>query len=323
MQLNDLIKEFTMRDIEQKTNISERVISKLLEKDFTTLKKPQALGAISIIEREFAVDLDPLRQECIAYFQNNDQADEGFTVIRPIDKEGHFFSKFLSLLLLAALIYGAWYFFVAYYKQRINPMDPHSEASFIEVILPGNDTDPQKLSVEQNTSEKTAPISTVKENISTDETPKHTIVYDMQSSGNVSNPEAKVSEISPPSVEQNDTNETVNEITKVQSSAEEDNATGSAPAAIEHETMALLPRKAMWFSLTNVDTKKRTKFKRKNRYDINVKEHAWLLSTKNAQFSITDNDLFEEFGSKGKLFFRLDKSGVHPLTEDEYKAAAK
>lgn len=323
MQLNDLVKEFTMRDIEQKTNISERVISKLLEKDFATLKKPQALGAISIIEREYAVDLGPLRQECIAYFQNSDQENEGITVIKPIDKEGHFFSKFLSLLLLAALVYGAWYFFVAYYKQRINPMDPHSEASFIEVILPGNDTDPQKLSVEQNTSEKTAPVSTVKENISTEEAPKHMIVYDIQSSGNVSDPEAKVSEISPVSAEQNDTNETANEIIKAQSSAEEDNATESVPVAVEHETITLLPKKAMWFSLTNDDTKKRTRFKRKNRYDIDVKEHAWLLATKNAQFSLTDNDLFEEFGSKGKLFFRLDRSGIHPLSEDEYKAAVK
>jgi len=335
MQLNDLIKEYTMRDIAKKTNIAEGVIAKLSKKDFSTLKKPQALGAISIIEREYAVDLDPLRQECKEYFLNNDNSEGGLTVIRPIAKERRFFPKFLSLLLLAALVYGAWYFFVEYYNQRINPMNPHSESSFIEAILPGGDTDASVSATEQNSTEKSVQNSAKREknladgkklntagreSISADEANRYTMEYYVGNSRNETKPEAKKSGVNPTSTEQNAGTESAG----VEDGTREGNSTDkTASAAIGRERMALLPKKAMWFALTNAETRKTTEFKRQNRYDIDLRKNAWLLATENAQFSIIDNDLFEEFGSKGKLFFRLDKTGIHPLSEDEYKAAVK
>jgi len=330
MQLNDLIKEYTIRDIAKKTNIAEGVIAKLSEKDFSTLKKPQALGAISIIEREYTVDLDPLRQECKEYFLDSDYLEGGLTVIKPIAKEGRFFPKFLSLLLLAALVYGAWYFFVEYYNQRINPMNPHSESSFIEAILPGGDTDASALATEQNTTEKTVSNSAEgekspadetklnsieKESISTDEANRYTMEYYVGNSSNETKPEAN-----PISTEHNAGTESAGTVSNIK----EGNSTNeTASTAIGRETMAILPKKAMWFTLTNAETKKTTEFRRKNRYDIDLRGNAWLFATEDAQFSIIDNDLFEEFGSKGKLFFLLDKTGIHPLSEDEYKAAVK
>jgi hypothetical protein len=76
----------------------------------------------------------------------------------------------------------------------------------------------------------------------------------------------------------------------------------------------------MWFNLFHLDSKKRSYFKRKNKFNIDVKENGWLFATENAKFAFIDNGVIIEFGGKGELFFKLDSSGIHELTANEYRA---
>ena len=363
MQLDDLIEAYTIDNIAKRTNITAEVISKLFDKEFKALKKTQALGAISIIEREYDVDLSALRQECRAYFGGEDALEGGLTVLKPIDKEKRLMSKFFSLALLVLLACAAWYFFTEYYDQKIEPFESQSikpieegvsqqkglvseekngsadnkkmaaesvsvapdveqqiegiEASIRDIIEENeeNKSETPKETGKQSSDEQTADAQTIEKQPASEQS-----VESASEPGTEINQSA-ATEVLPSASAKKEQNETV-VVPEAQNEAEQDDAM-QAPAVLKRESITLLPMHRMWFRLINYDTKKVRTFKRKDRYKIDLREHAWLLATENARFAIIDGDLFEEYQSKGKLFFLLDQDGVHQLSEAGYRAVEK
>jgi len=320
MQLDDLIEEHSIDSIAKKTNLAEAVVTKLFGREFKTLSLPQALGALSIIEREYDVDLDILRQECKAYFIDYDSLESGTLDLTPIKKERRIIPRLLVFILLAILAYGAWYFFTGYYNKKILPSDTQSEKSLNNMILDDNDT--ASKDAEKDTMTESVFQSDTSEDISrnndaadrTDEpaTEQDTVAPEANQSTPSAAPETAIDE-------QNDTIIAV----KTGETLEENDSAEQAPVVIVREIMTLLPQEVMWFRLIDLNTKKRREFKRQDRYEIDLREHDWLFATENAHFAIIDNDLFEEYSGEGKLFFRLDQKGIHQLSEDEYRALEK
>jgi len=76
MQLNEIIEENTLPSISRKTRISVQNLEALLARDWERLKKVQALGFISILEREYHLDLSDMRSECRTYFEAHEPAEE-------------------------------------------------------------------------------------------------------------------------------------------------------------------------------------------------------------------------------------------------------
>lgn len=335
MQLDELIEEQTIESIAKKTNVTEEVITKLFNREFKTLKLPQALGALSIIEREYGVDLGTLRQECKAYFTDHDASESGTVNLTPIKKEKRVLPRLLVLLFLGILAYGAWYFFTGYYDQKILPLDPKSEKSLIDTILQGNDTaakDAEQDTAIESISHSDVPEVTARDDVADiagksvveQRTESNQSVY-VAASDTVEEESRDINQSTPPAVsetvieEQNDTVPTAD----ASKTPEASDSVAQAPVAIVREMMTLLPQELMWFRLIELDTKKRRAFKREDRYEIDLREHDWLFATENAHFAIIDNDRFEEFSGEGKLFFRLDQEGIHQLSEDEYRALEK
>ena len=71
MQLNEIIEENTLPSISSKTRLSVENLEKLFEQDFSGFRKVQALGFISILEREYRADLSEVRAACHAYFSDS------------------------------------------------------------------------------------------------------------------------------------------------------------------------------------------------------------------------------------------------------------
>ncbi len=337
MQLDDLIEEQSIESIAKKTNLAEAVVAKLFNRDFKTLSLPQALGALSIIEREYDVDLGALRQECKAYFADQKTSESTLPGPTPIKNKKRVIPRLLVFVLLAVLAYGAWYFFTEYYKQKILPMDPKSEKSLIDTILHGSGT--VSKDVKSNTTIESLPESDVPKNIAGDVAVvgnEDNSVLKQERESNESSPavvseiviEEEVAETSQstlPTVsetiveEQNNTAATV----EADETPEVNDTIEQAPVVLARETMTLLPQEVMWFRLIDLNTKKRREFRRKDRYEIDLRKHDWLFATENAHFAIIDDDRFEEFSGDGKLFFQLDQEGIHQLNEDEFRAAEK
>ncbi len=117
MQLSELLKEYSIETICEKTRIKKELIIALSEEDWSKFTKTQAIGFLNIIEREFDIDLSQTKQDCTDYFRVHQTKSEDYTkTIDLVDaqeapKRGSFFLTFiLTLLTFAVLAYAFWYF---------------------------------------------------------------------------------------------------------------------------------------------------------------------------------------------------------------------
>ena len=336
MQLDELIEEYTIESIAKKTNVAEGVITKLLNQEFETMKLPQTLGALSIIEREYGVELDTLRQECKAYFAGQKTSESALSGLAPVKNKRRIVPRLLVFVLLALLAYGAWYFFPEYYKQKILPMDQKSEKSLNDTTLSSSDT--ASKDVKSNITTESSPQGDVSKDITGDSVAVSNTNSPIVKQGSKSNKGSPV--IASETVIEEDAesnqgtlsavletiaNEKNNTATVAETNvtAEAADTAGKPPVVLARETMMLIPKGVMWFRLIDLDTKERRSFKRIDRYEIDLKKNDWLFATEDARFVIIDDDRFEEFSGEGKLFFQLDQEGIHQLSEEEFRAAEK
>jgi len=124
MQPNEIIEENSLESISRKTRLSVDNIEKIFRMDFTGLIKVQALGFISILEREYRTDLNELRAGCIAHFDavksssEEDPEQEAHrnpplkaSVITDMTTERRRafpWKPLLGLFLAVVLVYAAW-----------------------------------------------------------------------------------------------------------------------------------------------------------------------------------------------------------------------
>jgi len=138
MQLNEVIEENSIATISKRTRISVENIERLVHRDFSKMKRVKALGFISILEREFSIELDTLKQECTEYFSSfpDEEFNAKLVVSVPESDEriGGWTSKLFMLLILFGIGYGAWYFLVDKEERQENNTTV-SNTSFIGSIV--------------------------------------------------------------------------------------------------------------------------------------------------------------------------------------------
>ncbi|WP_457603221.1 hypothetical protein [Nitratifractor sp.] len=137
MQLNEILEEHTLESISERTRIPVENLESLVHGEWDRLKKVQALGFISILEREYGADLSDLRQECRNYFDSQRPPERRISVASEevVHREGHPLSKFLILLILLGLAYGSWYFFVAQNRELESNATAPKKEGFYETVL--------------------------------------------------------------------------------------------------------------------------------------------------------------------------------------------
>ena len=136
MQLSDLLEENTIKSISDKTKISEENLEYLLENDFGAIKKVKTLGFISILEREYHMDLSKLREDALAYYAQHN-AEESVTIGLPIMEEKKGKPKWLLWLIVPLLLgYASWYFLKDYDQAQLKALLPFNEAKNMEPVTP-------------------------------------------------------------------------------------------------------------------------------------------------------------------------------------------
>ncbi|MDD5405481.1 MAG: hypothetical protein PHE73_00910 [Sulfurovaceae bacterium] len=81
MLLSEILEENSVQSINNKTKISIDTLNKIIARDFSSFKKVQAFGFISILEREYGGRIDDLRRDCEDYFASH--LKEEVTFIAP------------------------------------------------------------------------------------------------------------------------------------------------------------------------------------------------------------------------------------------------
>lgn len=117
MPLNDLIKEYSLRTIEQQTNISTNNLLKLSNKEWDKLQKAHVSGFINILEREYGIDLSDLKEEANSFYATHKAPQ----INRPIDlvdassvsgSGSKIVTNIVTLLTLALIAYASWFYFL-------------------------------------------------------------------------------------------------------------------------------------------------------------------------------------------------------------------
>ena len=114
MPLNELVKEYSLQTVSEKTKISIGSLEKLKDREWEALREPQVIGFIRIIEKKYSIDLSELEQEARAYYKEH----KGKESHNPIDivgvaelkSESKLISGFVTLLSLAVVAYATWYY---------------------------------------------------------------------------------------------------------------------------------------------------------------------------------------------------------------------
>jgi len=115
MPLNDLVKDYSLNTISNKTNIPIEVLEKLLNKEWEALQAPKAKGFIAIIEREFKIDLNELKQEANEFYATHKKEEPQ----RPIDlvdaqsasnQGGKVITTIATLVAIGLTLYAIWYY---------------------------------------------------------------------------------------------------------------------------------------------------------------------------------------------------------------------
>jgi len=152
MQLNEIIENNTLEQISRRTRLTTDNLEKLFSKDFKGFTKVQALGFISILEREYRADLSSLRQECLNFFDDMDSSKpdkqnkqenihineqkksillNDFTLPK---KSGKYIKPVLVVLAVAGLLFAAWQTYSSSISSESNTTAPQQGGFFTSMI---------------------------------------------------------------------------------------------------------------------------------------------------------------------------------------------
>ncbi len=153
MQLNEILEENSLKSVSLKTKIPEQNIKALLEGDFSRFKKIKTLGFISIIEREYKVDLSELKEDVNTYYvDHNEEEKMSMPISRLKEDKGK--SKWFLFVILGLLGYVSWYFFTQFEQKQLNELLPYLEDKLEQVNNVPKDLDVKEV-IKSNFESKT------------------------------------------------------------------------------------------------------------------------------------------------------------------------
>ncbi len=151
MDLNEIIENNTIEQISRRTRLTEENLEKLFSQDFKGLTKVQALGFISILEREYRTDLSDMRNKCLEYFgdivktNNNSKAQSvppksvKDSAAIPSIQRSRFVGKYVKpvavIIATAVLLYAAWQSYSSSMQSDGNIVSQNSNGGFFSSIV--------------------------------------------------------------------------------------------------------------------------------------------------------------------------------------------
>jgi len=176
MLLND--KEYSLQEISEKTNITIENLEKLQNREWDKFKRPHAIGLISIIEREFDVDMSAVKMDANNYYEQH-QNSEPNRIIDMVDAQtvggagNKIISNIITVVTLCAIAYAGWYYFIDKQGNSISVENNQSStesssgmfANTIESVkklLGGSDGSKVKAVVENNNTQEPKEENTIK-----------------------------------------------------------------------------------------------------------------------------------------------------------------
>jgi len=288
MQLNSILEENGIKSVSQRTKISEDNLKSLANKNFDVIKKIKTLGFISIIEREYNVNLTPLREKAKEYY-GDAREDQSLALSLSIEEEKKGKSIFFILVVLLLLGYASWYFFTQFDKKMLSNMIPFMDEDTLESFVGDK--------------------KVINDDIKDLSIGNATIAHDlMELVPDVNNAHSKTK---------------IKENKRRDSQVYMDKNSADASQILVREIVSIVPVNRLQFTLINTDTHLEENFSIFGAYRLDVTKHGWLVSTSGESFLLQDGNETKEFNDEKKHYFKVDSSGVKNLSESDYARLAK
>jgi len=107
----EYLKKIGIKEVSERTFIHDGELEKFLDGDFQGINKTKVMGFIQILEREFAIDLDDLKNKYISYMNENQlekQEPKHSLMMEEVEKEEKkrgFFSFIFLLVAIGSIAY--------------------------------------------------------------------------------------------------------------------------------------------------------------------------------------------------------------------------
>ncbi len=290
----DIINSYGINSVSTKTNISLESLKKFVEGDYIGFTKIKTIGFVTILEREYDIDLTDLKSNIREEFNVNKSLSEYQTLLcEPLEDSSlnNSSSNLFSWIIVFSLIYGAWYIYENYYKKNFNQFSELEPFFNIEKNISTTILNKSVLPIVE--SNITLTVDKVEDK-------KKSIEIELNSS---------ISEVVDDKVD----DKNLSDINLTET---------ITPLVVENirESIELIPHKKMWFGFINTTKKWHRSYKRTQSYTFDVKNSNWLLMTRDANFDFNDNNITTSYEVKNTIYFKIDKDGVAEVTKKEYKS---
>lgn len=287
MTLKELIKKEGIDAVRDKTRIAEKFLNAFVESDYRCFSKPQALGFIGIIEREYRIKLRGEREQVELFFGGAQAQDEN--MVPKESKEG----TESSIMPLGDLRRRRKWWIVLAVLAVI--------ALFLAILLwiPGKTVEPGSAlqAVSGMAEENVSPVSpAVSDDDGTEEMALETAEAD-DSDASATGSEAASSEE-----------------TAAAASSEASNPSVAARLG----SVVMLPNIKLWYGMVDLENRKRSQGVVPDQLMI-PENGRFLLITGHGSFAI--EDLFENryaYRDSRKHYFYIDNGLVYPIDRDKF-----
>ncbi len=302
-QREEDLKKFKSMDPEEvfeKTYITPKIVRILMEEDFRHIaSKNRTMGFITIIEREFGLDLSLLRQKAEGYFEifpdEKEIFDEELKLVKKRKRRSY--KKLLFLLLLVA---GGYFYYHNYYAQQQQIQPQQQELNVSQKIATQEEV--KESSLQSSSTQMTSSTQMSATSMKRDEKKQESVsAASLLQEENESTQMAKESVI--PSQAEQEENTTLLPIQKVddRNNSQEENRALEQPVAAM-PTLKIIPKEKLWVGIIYLDNYKHENHIISSPLELNTSRDQ-LIVTGHGMMQIKSDGEIQDFNEIAKQRF--------------------
>jgi hypothetical protein len=333
MQLNELIEKEGLESVSNKTNISIENLENLQNEVFQRLNRVKSLGFINILEREYNLELDEMREKIKVYFDDHHTAKDDEVVMLSPDRVEESGISLFKWLVVAALLYGFWHLYnTGKFDKLLGKVDNKELLLADHKALESNatQTEAEHVVVNIKNKEESVVIDTSKqplEKVTKDEVAKDNKVVKGEKeeqkveSETLNKESKKIEESSDNPQKEESKKEVVESLLEEVSDANQSIDTQEEEKAKIIYNLTVNPTRGMlWYGFINIDTKERREFMKKTSTPFELDGGRWILVTGHGYLEIV-SDISTVKVTKNirkKHYFYLDSSEIKEIDRKEF-----
>jgi hypothetical protein len=277
------LEELGVERISKETHISHANVRLILDKSFDKLQKVQFLGFVSILEREYKIDLSALKQEYLFHYAQTQEAEDEFEVAEKTEKKGltkkQLYATVAVPLVLVVIVIAVYFSGESAPEMRIEINNTAIDEAKKNLSI---------VSIERNASEMVI------------ESAEH------GQDESIAAEEPKVAE--------------KEAATTAEGASEKEKVASIVPTMPSH--LVVIPKGKLWIGLIDLGTHKRQQMVISEPLTLDAQKE-WLIITGHGLVRMEYGDTESDFKERDKLMFVYENGLLQRIDEEEYKARNK